>query len=111
MACFPAAGGLPAPRLNVTLAVSTVVFLKWSQLEGATHYSLVLRKQGSPGPEGPEGQTQELMVYGEEVILSDLSPNSTYCLSLSAIYSEPPLLTSGPESETVCVKTGQEQSM
>lgn len=106
MTCFPAAGGLPAPRLNVTFAISTVIFLKWSPVEGATHYSLVVRKQGSPGP---EGQTQELMVYGEEVILSDLSPNSTYCLSLSAIYSELPLLTSGPESETACVKTGQEK--
>nr|XP_046264816.1 mucin-4-like [Scatophagus argus] len=92
---MPDNGGLSAPELDVTQAMSTVIFAEWSQVEAASHYSLVIRKQGS------SIETQELMVYGESIILTELSPNSTYCLSVLARNSA----SSGPESEPVCVQT------
>ncbi|KAM4552488.1 fibronectin-like isoform 2-T2 [Odontesthes bonariensis] len=86
-----------APLLDVKQATPTVIFLEWSPMEDATYYNLLIRKQGSLS------DTQELMVYGESMIVTDLSPNSTYCLTVLAFYTA----ASGPESEPVCVQTGQ----
>jgi len=90
-------GNLSAPLLDVKQAMPTVIFLEWSPVEDATYYNLLIRKQGG------FGDTQELMVYGESIIVTDLSPNSTYCLTVLAFYTA----ASGPESEPVCVQTGQ----
>ncbi|XP_069013286.1 fibronectin type III domain-containing protein 7-like [Embiotoca jacksoni] len=90
-------GVFSPPVLDVKQPMSTVVFIEWSQVEGASHYNLAIRKQGS------SSEDQELTVYGESIIVTDLSPNSTYCFAASAVYSA----DSGPESEPVCVPTGQ----
>lgn len=84
--------------------MSSVIFLEWSQVDAASHYSLVIRKQVTP--EG-RSEPQELTVYGESVILDDLSPNSTYCLSVTARTSA----ARGPESEPVCVQIGQKEAL
>ncbi|KAM7379233.1 hypothetical protein PAMP_004798 [Pampus punctatissimus] len=89
-------GGLSAPMLDVTQMMSTV-FIHWSQVDTASHYILVIR------PQGTSQESQELVVYGESIILTDLSPTSTYCFFVSARN----VATSGPESEPVCVQTGQ----
>lgn len=52
-----------------------------------------------------DSEPQLLTVYGEEVILDDLEPNSIYCVTVSAKSSS----ASGPESHPVCILTGQEQ--
>lgn len=84
--------------LDVTQMTPTFIVAEWSQVDAASYYSLVIRKQGS------SSEPQELTVYGESIILTDeLSPSSTYCLSVSARNSA----TGGPESEPVCVQTGQ----
>ncbi|XP_018532382.1 mucin-4 isoform X2 [Lates calcarifer] len=94
-------GGLSAPVLDVKGMMSTAVFVEWSQVDDASYYSLIITKQdGSSEP-------QEEMVYGESIIVPDLSPDSTYCFSVSASISA----TSGPESEPVCVQTGQGLAM
>ncbi|XP_029309572.1 fibronectin type III domain-containing protein 7-like isoform X2 [Cottoperca gobio] len=90
-------GGLQAPVLDVKQAMPTVISLEWSQIDAASHYSLFIRKQDS------SSESQEITVYGESIILTDLSPNSTYCFSVSAEY----VATRGPESEPVCVQTEQ----
>lgn len=84
--------------------MSSVIFLEWSQVDAASHYSLVIRKQVTSES---RSEPQELTVYGESVILDDLSPNSTYCLSVSARTSA----TIGPESEPVCVQTGHKEAL
>lgn len=94
---FPPAGSLSAPVLDVTQAMAAVIVAEWSAVDTASHYSLVITQQGGPG------EPQELTVYGESIIVTDLSPNSTYCFSVSA--KSP--TTSGPESEPVCLQTGQ----
>ncbi|KAM9719839.1 uncharacterized protein fndc7rs1 [Menidia menidia] len=93
---IPADGSLSAPLLHVKQAAPTVVFLQWSPVEDAAYYSLLIRRQGS------FNDTQEMTVYGESIILTDLSPTSTYCLSVLAFYTA----ARGPESEPVCVQTG-----
>ncbi|XP_033507400.2 uncharacterized protein LOC117272533 [Epinephelus lanceolatus] len=93
---MPEDGHLPAPVLNVT-QVESVIVIEWSQVDDATHYNLVIRNQGS------SSEHQEMTVYGERVLLTDLSLNSNYCFSVSAENSA----TSGPESEPVCVKQGR----
>uniref|UniRef100_A0A8D3EA47 Fibronectin type-III domain-containing protein n=2 Tax=Scophthalmus maximus TaxID=52904 RepID=A0A8D3EA47_SCOMX len=89
-------GDLPAPVLDVTQATSAFIFVQWTQVEAASHYSLVIRKQDT------SSTSEEFTVYGEATILTDLSPSSTYCFTVSASNSA----TSGPESEPVCVQTG-----
>ncbi|XP_071348392.1 LOW QUALITY PROTEIN: pneumococcal serine-rich repeat protein-like [Trachinotus anak] len=89
-------GGLSAPVLDVTQAMSTVIFVEWSQVEATSYYTLLIKKQDR------SSNPQELTVYGENIILTDLSPNSNYCFSVSASNSA----ASGPESEPVCVQTG-----
>lgn len=88
--------GLSAPVLRVTSTSATVIFIEWSQVDAASHYTLVIRKQGS-------SRKRELTVEAESIILNDLSPNCTYCFSVSARNSH----TSGPESEPVCAQTEQ----
>ncbi|XP_065810044.1 receptor-type tyrosine-protein phosphatase beta-like [Labrus bergylta] len=90
-------GGLSAPLMEVKQVTSTAYFIEWSEVQAASYYSLLIRKQGSSS--GP----QELTVYGERIFVDDLSPNSAYCFTLSAQNSA----TSGPESEPACVHTGQ----
>ncbi|XP_044075214.1 uncharacterized protein LOC122886733 [Siniperca chuatsi] len=92
---MPEIGVLSAPVLDVKQPTPTVVFVEWSRVDAASHYSLVIRKQGS------SSEPQELSVYGESIFLTDLSPDSTYCFSVSA------RTASGPQSEPVCVQTGQ----
>ncbi|XP_067331701.1 fibronectin-like [Channa argus] len=93
----PETGGLLAPVLRVIQRTSKVIFVEWSQVDAASHYNLVIRMQGS------STKPRELTVYEEHIILTDLSPNSTYCLSVSAGTSE----TTGPESEPLCTQTRQ----
>ncbi|TNN67818.1 Fibronectin type III domain-containing protein 7 [Liparis tanakae] len=89
-------GGLSAPVLNVTQATPTVVFIEWSPIAAASHYSLEIREQrGSAEP-------QSITVQGESVILTELRPHAAYCFSVSAEAEA----ASGPESEPVCVQTG-----
>lgn len=76
--------------------MSTVIFVEWSQVEAASHYNLVIKKQDR------SSNPQELTVYGESIIVTDLSPSSAYCFSVSASNEA----ASGPESEPVCVQTG-----
>ncbi|KAA8587295.1 hypothetical protein FQN60_016157, partial [Etheostoma spectabile] len=90
-------GGLSAPVLDVKPATSTGIFVGWSQIETATHYSLMIRKQGS------SSEPEEMRVYGESIVLTDLSPDSIYCVWVSARNSA----TSGPQSEPVCVHLGE----
>lgn len=97
MTCFSPTGGLSAPVLDVTQGMSTVIFVEWSQVDAASHYSLLIRRQDS------SSELQEMIVYGESIIVTELSPNSTYCFSVVARNSA----SSGPESEAVCVQTGE----
>ncbi|MED6260228.1 hypothetical protein ATANTOWER_008551, partial [Ataeniobius toweri] len=94
---IPVNGNIPAPLLDVTQAFPTIVFLQWSPVKNASFYRLLIRKQGS------SDDNQALTVYGERIILSDLSPNSAYCFSILAVKAD----VIGPESEPVCVQTGQ----
>ncbi|CAJ1072098.1 unnamed protein product%2C partial [Xyrichtys novacula] len=93
---LPDNGGLSAPLPHVTQVTPTEYFIEWSEVQGASYYSLQIRQQGSTS------KPQELTVYGERVLVDDLSPNSAYCFSLSAQTST----ISGPESEPLCVHTG-----
>ncbi|XP_061587413.1 fibronectin type III domain-containing protein 7-like [Cololabis saira] len=93
-------GSLSAPVLDLTQPMSTVVFLEWSSMKDAVYYNLMIRRQGS------SEEDQELTVYGESMILSDLNPNATYCLSVLAIYAA----RSGPESSPACVQTAPKLS-
>lgn len=86
-----------APMLEVTQGMGTMTLAEWSQVDAASHYSLIIKQQGS------SSTPQELIVYGERMIFTDLSPNTIYCLTVSAMNLD----TSGPESEPVCVQTGQ----
>lgn len=97
---FSAAGGLSAPVLDVNHAMSTVVFVEWSEVVGATFYNMIIRRQDS------SAELQEMTVYGESIILTDLSPNFTYCISVEARNED----ASGPESAPVCVQTGRGQT-
>ncbi|XP_030607407.1 fibronectin type III domain-containing protein 7-like [Archocentrus centrarchus] len=90
-------GSISAPVLDITHATPTVIFIEWSKVKPASFYSLLVIKQGSAY------EHHHLTVYGESIILTDLSPNSTYCFSVLAIYSD----TSGPESEPICMRTDQ----
>ncbi|XP_054602382.2 serine-rich adhesin for platelets [Nothobranchius furzeri] len=85
-----------APLIEVTQPAATVVYLQWPQEENATFYDLRVNKQGS------SDGSQKFHVYGETIILSDLSPDSTYCFSILAVKGT----MSGPESKPVCVQTG-----
>lgn len=93
----PSVGGLSAPVLDITHAMASLIFAEWSEVDGASEYSLLIRKQGS------SDAAEELTVLGESVVVTDLSPSSTYCLSVMARNSA----STGPESEPVCVQTGQ----
>nr|XP_019957336.1 PREDICTED: fibronectin-like [Paralichthys olivaceus] len=93
-------GDLSAPVLHVTQIAPTVVLVEWETVDDTSQYSLVRRKQDSSSP--PE----ELIVYGGMILVTELSPNSNYCFTVSASSS----VTSGPESEPVCVQTGSELS-
>ncbi|XP_023191873.1 uncharacterized protein LOC111608990 [Xiphophorus maculatus] len=94
---IPENGNIPAPLLDVKQPSPSILFLQWSPVEGASFYNLLIRNQGSSADD------QELTVYGESIIVSELSPDSAYCLSVLAVIAD----VSGPESEPVCVQTGQ----
>lgn len=102
MTCLSHTGSLQAPEVTVTQAASTVAFLQWSEVKAASHYSLLIRKQGHPQV---DSKPQKLTVYGEQVILDKLKPNSIYCVTVSAQSSS----ASGPESHPLCILTGQQQ--
>lgn len=87
-----------APLLVVTQVTSTTIILQWPPVKGASFYNVLIRRQDS------SEQNQELNVYGESTVLTDLSPDSTYCFSVFAVYTD----KSGPESESVCAQTYQE---
>ncbi|XP_056277189.1 fibronectin-like [Pseudoliparis swirei] len=89
-------GGLSAPVLNVTQAMPTVIFIEWSPIAAASHYSLVIKEQSS------SREPQTITVQGESIILTDLRLHAAYCFSVSAEAEA----ASGPESEPVCVQTG-----
>ncbi|CAI5641408.1 unnamed protein product [Oreochromis niloticus] len=88
-------GSISAPVLDVTHTTSTVISITWSKVEGASYYSLLVIKQSR------SHEHQQLTVYGESVMLTDMRPNATYCISVLAIYRD----ASGPESEPICVQT------
>ncbi|XP_061652447.1 uncharacterized protein LOC133488520 [Phyllopteryx taeniolatus] len=92
-------GGLSAPVLNITRATSTVVVAEWAHDDAATEYKLLIMQQQG----GSESPQEELTVLGQRVILTDLSPDSAYCLTVSARNGT----DVGPESEPVCLETGQ----
>ncbi|XP_032422074.1 uncharacterized protein LOC116722071 [Xiphophorus hellerii] len=94
---IPENGNIPAPLLDVKQPSPSILFLQWSPVEGASFYNLLIRNQGSSADD------QELTVYGESIIVSELSPDSAYCLSVLAVIAD----VSGPESEPVCVQIGQ----
>lgn len=81
--------------LDVTHTTSTVISITWSKVEGASYYSLLVIKQSR------SHEHQQLTVYGESIMLTDMRPNATYCISVLAIYAD----ASGPESEPICVRT------
>lgn len=84
--------------LDLKQPVPTTVFIEWSKVEAASYYTILIKKQGS------SSEVQEMTVYGEGIIITDLIPNSNYCFTLLAIY---PAANSSPESEPVCVQTGE----
>ncbi|XP_014840249.1 PREDICTED: uncharacterized protein LOC106916456 [Poecilia mexicana] len=94
---IPENGNIPAPVLDVKQPSPSILFLQWSPVEGASFYNLLIRNQGGSDDD------QELTVYGESIIVSELSPDSAYCLSVMAVIAD----VSGPESEPVCVQIGQ----
>ncbi|XP_054888996.1 serine-rich adhesin for platelets-like [Poeciliopsis prolifica] len=93
----PENGNIPAPLLDVKQPSPSILFLRWSPVEGASFYNLLIRNQGGSDDD------QELTVYGESIIVSELRPGSAYCLSVLAVTAD----MSGPESEPVCVQIGQ----
>lgn len=98
------AGSLQTPALEVTQAASTVAFLRWSQVKAASHYNLVIREQGH---QPVDREPRLLTVFGEEVIVDELKPNSIYCVTVSAQTS----VASGAESHPVCILTGHEETL
>ncbi|XP_017277744.1 serine-rich adhesin for platelets-like [Kryptolebias marmoratus] len=84
-----------APLLTVKQPIATVIVLQWSAVEGASFYNVLVTNQDSPD------ENQDLNVYGESVILTDLSSSSTYCFSVFVTYAA----GDGPESEPVCTRT------
>ncbi|XP_051809642.1 fibronectin type III domain-containing protein 7-like [Acanthochromis polyacanthus] len=87
---------MDAPLLDVTQPSATVVSIEWSEVEAASYYSLLIYKQDNSNTQ------EQYTVYGESIILTDLSTNTAYCFSVLAVFS----VASGPESERVCVQTG-----
>lgn len=87
-----------APLLVVKQVTSTIIVLQWPPVKHASFYNVLISRQDSPE------QHQNLNVYGESIVLTDLSPDSTYCFSVFAVYGE----KSGAESESVCAQTYQE---
>ncbi|CAL8324046.1 unnamed protein product [Arctogadus glacialis] len=83
---------LSVPIVSVIVEGSTVLVVKWSPVRGVDFYSLVISQQNN---------TQTLRVDGEKTMLTDLSPDSTYCLSVRAESSS----TVGSYSKPQCVQT------
>ncbi|XP_049603206.1 pneumococcal serine-rich repeat protein [Syngnathus scovelli] len=91
--------GLSAPVLNVTLLTSVMVMAEWPQEDASNDaaYRLMIK------PQAQSESPQELTVLGSRYILTGLSPNSTYCLTVAARRET----DVGPESDPVCLETGQ----
>ena len=83
---------LSVPIVSVIVEGSTVLVVKWPPVRGVDFYSLVISQQNN---------TQTLRVDGEKTMLTDLSPDSTYCLSVRAESSS----TVGSYSKPQCVQT------
>ncbi|CAL8367710.1 unnamed protein product, partial [Boreogadus saida] len=83
---------LSVPIVSVIVEGSTVLVVKWSPVRGVDFYSLVISQQNN---------TQTLRVDGEKTMLTDLSPDSTYCVSVRAESSS----TVGSYSKPQCVQT------
>ncbi|KAM6948324.1 uncharacterized protein fndc7rs1 [Aplochiton taeniatus] len=89
-------GGSSAPVVRVTVETPTVLLVEWSPVAGASQYSLMV------GPQGNSLRAQILTVIGESTIITDLVPDSSYCLLVSA---KTPA-GHGPYSEPACVQMG-----
>lgn len=94
---FPSLGNISTLLLEVTQTSPTIISLRWSPVEDASFYNLLIWKPGG------SKDNQQLTVFEESITLSDLSPNSAYCFSVLAVTAE----KSGPESEPVCLQTDQ----
>ncbi|XP_015242186.1 PREDICTED: uncharacterized protein LOC107092315 [Cyprinodon variegatus] len=90
-------GNISSLLLEVTQTSPATISLRWSPVEDASFYNLLIWKPGS------SKDNQQLTVFEESITLSDLSPNSAYCFSVLAVTAE----KSGPESEPVCLQTDQ----
>lgn len=83
--------------VNVTRVTSTFIYLEWFPADEDATYTVIIRKQGGPMA---DTEPQKLTVIGSKTFVMDLSPNSTYCLSVST--------GEEPESEPVYVQTASE---
>ncbi|KAL0966455.1 hypothetical protein UPYG_G00295500 [Umbra pygmaea] len=92
--------GLAMPEVQVTLEMPTNLLVEWSPVEGAAYYSLMIKEQRARPRHASQPQIRT--VYGNSIIVRDLKPSTTYCLSMSAQTDA----SQGPFSEPVCVETG-----
>ncbi|XP_048832460.1 uncharacterized protein LOC125708743 isoform X2 [Brienomyrus brachyistius] len=88
---------MPIPIVQVAVA-GTSLHIRWSTVGGATIYTLTVRPDSSRQPVRP----MLIPVYGGSHTVTDLEPNTRYCVSLSATVAS----ASGPFSEPSCVRTG-----
>lgn len=83
--------------LNITHVTSTFIYLEWFPGDEDATYTVIVRKQGGPMV---DTEPRKLTVIGSKVFVMDLSPRSTYCLSVST--------EEEPDSDPVCVQTASE---
>lgn len=75
--------------------------VEWPKVEGATRYSVVITEQGV------SDSVEEYDVQdGESIYLTDLSPDTLYCISVTAMTSDD---TSGSVFAPICVRTSARQ--
>lgn len=88
---------MPIPTVQVA-AAGISLHVRWSTVGGASYYTLMVRPDSGRQPVRP----MLIPVHGESHTVTDLEPNTRYCVSLSATTAS----ASGPFSEPSCMRTG-----
>ncbi|XP_066528003.1 fibronectin-like [Hoplias malabaricus] len=88
---------LLVPEVKVVQLTGMTLHVEWAPVLGASYYTLIL-KEGSH----PHSFSNKLTIYGEIKDITDLEPNTHYCVFLSAKNS----ITQSAYSSPVCVTTG-----
>ncbi|XP_077412087.1 fibronectin type III domain-containing protein 7-like [Vanacampus margaritifer] len=99
-------GGHSAPILHILQPTDLTAVVEWPQDAAAAAADDVAYKLVITQLRCDSELAEVLTVIGQSYILTDLSPSSTYCLTVSTMNET----VIGPESECVCFNTGQPAS-